>query len=175
MSQTNVIYNNDSALADANSRKLSSVLSGDVTGSTSSTVVSRVGTFNVTQINTAITMVNNATYNNAANTIIMRDSNGDFSAGNSTLVSIIVTGNTTLGNNANDSITVNGKLASNVDLNNNSLNNIGNLTVNGSTLLGDNANDTIGFFGKTPVVRQTCNDITSLLTALNSMGLILRA
>jgi hypothetical protein len=48
---------------------------------------------------------------------------------------------------------------------------LNNLTVNGSTKLG-NDESAIGFFGKTPVVQQSANNITELLAALSAMGLI---
>lgn len=127
-------------------------LAGDVTGTASATVVSKISTFTAAQVASAVTSVNAATSNATASTIMKRDASGNFSA-----------------NSANLAILT---LSDYLNMNNGAINNIGNLSVTGSTRLGDQTSDTIGFFGKTPVVQQWANNATELITALSTMGLI---
>jgi hypothetical protein len=81
--------------------------------------------------------------------------------------------NVTLGDSSSDNIIFNGTAASALNMGNNNISNVGNLTVNGNTTLGNltvngnttlgNANtDTIGFFGKNAIAQPTTSNTTGL-------------
>jgi hypothetical protein len=88
---------NGNALTANTSTNFSGSLSGDVTGTQSSTVVSSVGGLSSSTVASGVTLANNSTNLNSPSTIVRRDASGNFNAGTITATLIgNVTGSASL-------------------------------------------------------------------------------
>jgi hypothetical protein len=90
---------NGNASTANTANNFSGSLSGDVTGTQSSTIVSLVGGLSSTNIAIGVNLANNATNVNTFSTIVKRDSTGNFAAN---LITANLTGNASSANTANN-------------------------------------------------------------------------